>query len=145
MKKLLFTITCFVSVVVFGQVMAQACSCELPQANSTLKRQVRTAYKSSLAVFVGRVIDVVSLSETHSVIVKMRVDRSWKGNLQNEVTLATGQGGGDCGYKFEVGQSYLVYAYGPDVTRLSTNICQRTAALTDAAADIKLLGNGKLL
>jgi len=144
MKKLVFTITCFVSVVVFGQVMAQACSCELPQANSTLKRLVKTAHKKSQAVFVGRVMDVVSHSEL-SVIVKIRVERSWKGNLPSEVTLATGQGGGDCGYKFEIGQSYLIYAYGPDEKRLSTNICQRTAALTDAAADIKLLGKGKLL
>ena len=77
------------------------------------------------------------------VIVKFRVESSWKGKLLTELRLTTGLGNGDCGYPFEVGQKYLVYAYGSDVNRLGTNICQRTVDLIEAAADLKALGKAK--
>lgn len=60
--------------------------------------------------------------------------------LPTEVVLLTGSGRGDCGYLFEVGQNYLVYAYGPDVDHLGTNICQRTAPLSAGGGDLKILG-----
>ena len=40
------------------------------------------------------------------------VDRAWKGSVAEEVFIQTGSGGGDCGYRFEVGRSYLLYCYG---------------------------------
>jgi hypothetical protein len=58
------------------------------------------------------------------------------------VIVVTGRGGGDCGYRFEVGARYLVFAYGDDA-KLETNICQRTKELAQAAEDLKLLGKGK--
>ncbi len=47
-------------------------------------------------------------------------------------------GSADCGFDFNVGDQYLVYAY--DYTgALTTNICLRTAELSQAAADLAYL------
>ena len=77
--------------------------------------------------------------------VRFKVEESWKGALSKEATVFTGQGGSDCGYKIEVGQRYLVYAYRYNDADLGTNICQRTASLIEAAEDLKVLGNGKVV
>jgi hypothetical protein len=124
---------------------AQACTCDLPEANLTLKEQVNRARKESRAVFIGEVIEVIRKPENYFVTVKFRVENSWKGRVAKEITLSTGQGGGDCGYKFEVGGRYLVYAYGSDETSLATNICQRTGPAGAVTEEIKLLGKGKRL
>jgi hypothetical protein len=79
------------------------------------------------------------------VAVRFKIEESWKGTLSKEATVFTGQGDGDCGYKFEVGQQYLVYAYRYNDTDLGTNICQRTASLIEAAEDLKALGKGKFV
>ena len=144
MKKFLPVIW-IAMVVVFGELEARACSCDWPLAKLTVKQQVKKARAKSQAVFVGKVLEIVRPSESYSVIVKFRVESSWKGKLLAELSLTTGRGNGDCGYPFEVGQKYLVYAYGSDENGLATNICQRTSGLIDAAADLKTLGKAKVL
>ena len=42
------------------------------------------------------------------------VNQTFKGTSTATVRLATGFGGGDCGYAFETGQTYVVYARGED-------------------------------
>jgi hypothetical protein len=58
-----------------------------------------------------------------------------------EVDVATGRGGGDCGYDFKSGKRYLVYAYRlTQGNRLATSICSRTKPYEAADEDIKFLG-----
>jgi len=48
--------------------------------------------------------------------------------------------GGDCGYNFQKGETYLVYAEDDEETgQLSTSICHRTRRLSDAGADLAYL------
>ena len=65
--------------------------------------------------------------------------------MSKEVTVSTGSDSALCGYNFEVGQSYLIYAGGVDVKNLQTNICTRTAKFAAAKADVKVLGKAKIL
>jgi hypothetical protein len=53
--------------------------------------------------------------------------------------VRTGLGGGDCGFRFEVGKRYLVYAFADDSGRLSTGICSGTAMLQDSLANLSYL------
>jgi len=53
--------------------------------------------------------------------------------LQKEIEILTGLGGGDCGYAFQLGTAYVVYAYKGSEGRLETGICGRTRRLADAA------------
>lgn len=132
-----------VVLVMLARVEGFACTCGAPNPNQSLKRQVTAALSESRAVFSGRVLEVTDNPEAFGVVVKLRVERHWKGSPPLEVRLFTGRGGGDCGYRFEVGERYLVYAYGPRASELSTNICQRTAKLSEAAKDLRVLGKGR--
>jgi hypothetical protein len=53
--------------------------------------------------------------------------------------VVTGAGGGDCGFGFEVGERYLVYASRRESGELTTGICSRTNLLAKAAGDVAFL------
>jgi hypothetical protein len=122
-----------------------ACECRGPRTGATLKQVVIEARNKSKAVFSGTVVAITKKPGDFYVAVRFKIEESWKGTLSKEATVFTGQGGGDCGYKFEVGQRYLVYAYRYKDADLGTNICQRTASLIEAAEDLKVLGNAKFV
>jgi hypothetical protein len=126
-----------------GARAALACTCELPQPGKTLSQQVAEAREKSKAVFSGVALEVIENPQVFYVEVKFRVQRSWKLVNTDEITIRTGRGRGDCGYRFEIGESYLVYAYGSDESHLETNICQRTTRQADAGEELRLLGKGK--
>jgi hypothetical protein len=57
-----------------------------------------------------------------------KVFNAFKGKVGKELEIETGLGMGDCGYPFEIGRTYLVYAFGT-ATRLNTSGCTRTGPL----------------
>ena len=67
------------------------------------------------------------------------VSRTYKGTTQQQAIVLTGLGGGDCGYDFEYGKEYLVYASATGSSDLVTSICTGTAPLEDAGAKLRLL------
>ena len=76
--------------------------------------------------------------------VYVRVLRVWKGEILPDTTLFTSLGNGDCGYPFESGREYLVYAHRYPSGRLVTNICRRTRPIELAAEDLTALGAATL-
>jgi len=56
-----------------------------------------------------------------------------------EINIETGLGGGDCGYQFERGIEYIIYAFKKPDGRLSTGICSPTRPISDAAEDLTYL------
>jgi hypothetical protein len=112
--------------------MAFACSCAGPSPPSE-------ALEESTAVFAGRVASIEPGS--YGKTVRFDAERAWKGVTESAVTVTTGNGGGDCGYSFEQGKEYLVYAYG-DKESLGTGICSRTQPIIDAYVDLAALGSG---
>ena len=143
MKRVVFSLVGVVVLVMLARVEGFACTCASPYPTPSLKTQVRTALSEARAVFSGKVLEVTDDPQALSVVVRLRVERVWKGSPGREVRLVTGRGGGDCGYSFEVGGSYLVYAYESGAGGLGTNICQRTARLSEAAKDLQVLGKGR--
>jgi len=61
--------------------------------------------------------------------------------LDEEVTITTYKDGAMCGYYFEVGKEYIVYAYGTK-DDLSTNNCSRTTGISNRE-DVKYLARLK--
>jgi hypothetical protein len=55
---------------------------------------------------------------------------------QQEIEILTGFSGGDCGYPFQTGADYVVYAYKDSEGHLETGICSRTRPLAQAADDV---------
>ena len=67
--------------------------------------------------------------------------RVFRGNEQDQVSILTGLGASDCGYDFETGQTYLVYANTGAAGSWFTSICSGTNAIEDAGAAIRLLAS----
>lgn len=82
-------------------------------------------------------------------ITVFEVSEKFRGDIPPFVIVATGSGGGDCGYRFKAGESYLVDAEWTEdkiVARLgggtraaTTSICTLTAAEEDAAGIVARL------
>jgi hypothetical protein len=94
------------------------------------------------AVFVGRVLDVRNTADpgpfSDAVVVTLAVAERFVGVTGPIVEIRTGRGGGDCGFGFDRGREYLVYA-GMRLGRLTTSICSRTAAIGAARSDLAFL------
>jgi len=98
------------------------------------------------AVFTGTVISVergegTAKYQTPQLFVRLQIADIFRGELVgSEVEVITGMGGGDCGYHFERGKQYLVYASKFE-NHLHTGICTRTRLLSEAADDLKFFYN----
>src|SRR5262245_40038398 len=68
-------------------------------------------------VFFGQVTGVQTVMKEHrggqyyARQFRFAVERIYKGGETRELEIATGGGGGDCGWPFEEGTRYLVYAF----------------------------------
>jgi len=73
--------------------------------------------------------------------ISFNVHETFKGSSSRTISVATGLGGGDCGYFFDVGVKYVVYAYGPD-SALGTGICSLTGPASDPSSGLADLRKG---
>ncbi|HVS00951.1 MAG TPA: hypothetical protein VMW27_30300 [Thermoanaerobaculia bacterium] len=128
-RNITLSITLALSVL-WGADAALACSCApLPEPQQ--------AKDQAAAVFTGTVLGITQ--EDNRRLVRLRVEESWKGAKCGEVTVTTGLGDADCGYAFQEGQTYLIYA-DKDRGKLTTNICSRTRPAAEAGDDLTALG-----
>lgn len=123
-----------------------ACSCLSPLA-------LDEALVASDAVFIGTVEGLAEVLEPLALsqdareptvgaprrIVRLEVLGVWKGPRSEKAEIRTGLSTADCGFPFEVGETYLVFA-NDDEGRLSTGSCSRTAAIEAAIEDLLALG-----
>ena len=112
---------------------AFACSCIEPPPPQEAAQQ-------AAAVFTGTVVSVTQVGNQQEV--RIRVERVWKGAKCGEVTILTPLDEAACGYTFQTGQSYLVYAERQQ-GKLSTNLCSRTNLTSQAGGDLTALGEPK--
>jgi hypothetical protein len=118
---------------------AHACSCVIPgPPEDELAR--------SAAVFSGRVSNrdepgFLVASSADPVQVTFEVYAVWKGPLYDTITITTARSGASCGYAFEEGEEYLVYAHG-SANSLAVSLCSRTQLLEGADEDLVALGEG---
>jgi hypothetical protein len=118
---------------------ASACSCG---GGGSREEMVEWALSHPGAVVSGKVVDVEKGSSTSSVT--LRVYEMWKGPQRETLEMSTPSYGAACGYPFKEGQEYLVYAYwGNQGTPLKVDLCSSTKPLSEAGADLTLLGNGE--
>jgi hypothetical protein len=111
---------------------AIACSClEAPS--------VESAVDGAHAVFEARVADSRSGGppgkELHVVL---DVTRSHKGAGAGRVEVVTASDTAACGYPFQRGKDYLVYAH-RDGNELAVSLCSRTRLLAEATEDLRVL------
>ncbi len=76
-------------------------------------------------------------------VISFTIDRAWKGvpEDRSDVPLITSQDSVSCGYPFEIGKSYLVYAHAKseDDSSFSVSLCSSTKPIEQAGADLAIL------
>lgn len=100
------------------------------------------------AVFSGKVeaIEPAPMPEDHPqwpsrLEVSLRLLAVWKGVPEGDrVTVSTASQSAACGFGFEKGKKYLVYAYDSG-EMLTATLCSRTALLKQADQDLAGLGS----
>ena len=111
-----------------------SCSCEPP--GSPLEELA--LYD---AVFAGQVVEIVEkAADPEDLTISFELSAVWKGELEMDVSIGTRLSNVECGYQFELGEQYLVYAYFSADGTLRTGICSRTMVLAAAANDREQLG-----
>lgn len=121
-----------------------ACSCVAPGPTPL------ETLEASIAVFSGEVVAVDAPESLNGITTSadpvkytFDVEQVWKGPVQPALTVTTARDDASCGYPFEVGQSYLVYATG-HVSGLITHTCTRNQPLASAGEDLAALGQGSV-
>ena len=128
----------------------RACSCLRTEPESDYRRLLQ----NTDAVFRGTVLRVQELTgipgrdlqRSALRLVVFQVSGAWKGINQRVAYVFTGRGGGDCGYPFEEGSEYVVWATRDSVDapgELSTDRCRSTCELHDASRQLEQLGKPK--
>ena len=112
---------------------ALACSCVQPPS-------VPEAVDEATRVFVGSVTEVENLDGFHQRVT-FHVTEHFKGSPVDSVELVTAESGAMCGYPFQEGSTYVVYAHG-EAGDLRTGSCSRTS-LAMQGSDLEKLRAGK--
>lgn len=133
MKKLLLAIFVFSALFTAQVQPTYACSCVMP---GTPQEEMGNAE----AVFSGKVLEIEESGYGYDVT--LQVLEAWKGTDEATVQVHTGMGGGDCGFNFEEGREYVVYASSSE-GELEVYSCSLTGLLADS--DTESLGEGTVI
>jgi hypothetical protein len=117
---------------------AKACSC--------IRQTPAEGFADAEAVFSGRIAEVKPNpdSERGGFVITIEVLEAWKGVTEPIVKVSTAANSAICGYAFQVGRSYLVYASRDGGRPLRVSLCSRTQLLDEAKEDLKSLGKPSL-
>jgi len=114
-----------------------ACSCPPPPPP-------KKALEFATAVFLAEASKIEAAGQ--ELTVTLKVEKWWKGGEAAEITVRTSKSGAACGYGFEKGKKYLVYAGVEEKNKpLHVSLCSRTRTEKEAetSGDFKELGDGK--
>jgi hypothetical protein len=106
-------------------------------------------------VFRGEVLDVVEVRTPDLAtpvgffparMTSFNVLEVWKGSDWVRSTVFSGDGHSDCGFRFEPGKRYIVFAsirLIPVPGALNTSVCDFTALEAESGELLKILGSGR--
>lgn len=104
----------------------------------------KKALEASAAVCLAEVVKIEEVDQQKMVTLK--VEKWWKGGEKAELVVLTSKSGASCGYHFEKGKTYLVYARAGEKDKpMHVSLCSRTRTKDEAdkSGDFKELGEGK--
>lgn len=132
-KTILLLAFCFL-----GASAAVACICLPGRGAGDKNYQPCTAFRSAEAIFIGRAESIVT--ENGEMRVGFSIEKAIRGveNLPS-VEVRTTANPGRCGYPFQEGERYFVYARRRADGKLTDGLCSPTVLLADAESDLAYL------
>lgn len=135
----------FLTIAVFTVILTGKSEVSAKEAESLAKCRMPSfneAYKNSKAIFAGKVLSV--RTEDDERIFTFQVEKYWKGAKSKMLEVRYYE---TMRYQawLQVGGRYLVYAGGNDNGTLSDGRCSLTKNYSEASAELKRLGKGKVV
>jgi hypothetical protein len=127
MSKTINTFLCSVALLLLSVESGFACTCVEP---SNIE-----SFKLADAVFFGKAVNVGYFRSGTA----FRVERAWKGVSISEVTVLTNPNVSSCGFRFEEGKSYVVYARKGSDGEYHTGSCTGTANVSSDGEQLAYL------
>lgn len=121
----------------FGSEKAYACSCAMFESYVD-------ALETSSHVLDATVVAVKEKNQQQDLDVTLSVTAVWKGEAEHEMHVVTSSNSASCGYAFEAGQRYAVFANEYD-GELHVSLCSATSELFDDSPIFQELGQPKEL
>jgi hypothetical protein len=137
-----FTLLFVSALFFFSAQQTFACSCMAPNPDIPLKKLVTDSRENATAVFSAQVISVseAGADQTIDHQVKVKITKTYKGVVSGEIIIFTEANSAMCGYDFEAGKTYLIYAYTGQGNKLSVNNCSRTSMVNkDSKKELAIL------
>ncbi len=127
--------------IVLVPISVNACTCGMQFGRASVRDRVTSERDNSDAIFVGRILEnITPEGALYMAAFRVEVEAAWKGVTSELVTVSTGLEGRMCGYRFEVGATYLIYADGSTDKGYGTSKCTRTAPIGALPDDRQYLG-----
>jgi Tissue inhibitor of metalloproteinase len=135
----------YLIIFIFSLAITKTFACSCIGTNESLSKKVQKSFNQSDLILIGKVIDKELIfneeyqSSADPVIYKFEVTKIIKGKLKKEIIeIASERSEISCGYEFEIGKSYLVYAlrssHFSSITKnefdLVTSLCSRNQKLS---------------
>jgi LPXTG-motif cell wall-anchored protein len=118
------------------------------------QERTRKAAERATVVFSGEVVNMESSGSAFSsaapVRVELDVSRVWKGPAYETLTVETARSGASCGYDFDEGRRYLVYADKSSLPEsgnsesLQVGLCDATRPIPETGASALLGESGTI-
>jgi hypothetical protein len=107
----------FLLILIFTFSIAKSFACSCIETNESLSEKVQIAFHQADLIISGKVVEIIIVnkarirSSADPIIYKFEIAKTIKGKIQKEIIeIASETSEASCGYKFELGKSYLVYA-----------------------------------
>lgn len=121
---------------------AAACSCYVSVAEDGRAASAEVVFQGTvMAEPEPESVDPLS-NYVYSYRYQLRVDRYFKGRMGRDLEIISEESGAGCGYPFQSGRSYLVYADFADDGSLGVSLCSITRPIESAGQALSLLGQG---
>lgn len=116
---------------------SRACTCLPPSPPAQ-------AVAEADAVFLAKVISFEEMPARSERRARLAVIKIWKGRPAEADSVFTALNSAACGYDFQVGETYLIYADKRETGQLWTHLCTRTAHISEAGEDLDYLASFSL-
>lgn len=141
MKNKLALLSTLATLILFSMGLASACSCIYFE--NTSQKLDNAEY-----VFSGEIINIKISGQEYNELqeVTIKTIQYWKpSEFPESINLnlyATKDSGANCGYNFELGKKYIIYAYlDSENGRLSTSSCMGNSILNEKTNELNELNN----
>lgn len=138
MNKIYLIITLVLCVIIIPSNDVSACKCMNPGSPTEKLNQ-------HSAVFLGKVVDIDKVLFKRNYEVEFKVEKSWKGVVQNKVKIYTARDSATCGDNFEKNKRYIVYAEYGENGLLSTSSCSGNIGSSDIVKEEEQLGQNTIV